>query len=155
MTPAFLQVDGTAIVQLVNFAIFFVLVSVLFLRPVRRAIQKRRDYINGLARERSRYEAQAASLRAEAESLRAGALRTAAHEIWKTRSKASDEAAAIATEYDRRRRSAREEAWRTAAAEMEQARADEERLVRELADLILERVIPEAAPFEPGDPDIS
>ena len=62
----FLSLDGTLIVQLVNFAIFFALLNLVFLRPVGRAIAKRRAYINSLASDYERYQEEARSLRAEA-----------------------------------------------------------------------------------------
>jgi F0F1-type ATP synthase membrane subunit b/b' len=38
----FLSLDGTFWFQLVNFAIFFAILNVVFLRPVGEAIKKRR-----------------------------------------------------------------------------------------------------------------
>jgi len=39
---SFLSVDGTLVVQLINFAIFFAVLNVVFLKPVAAAIRKRR-----------------------------------------------------------------------------------------------------------------
>ncbi len=59
----FLSLDGTVFVQLINFAIFFALLNVLFLRPVGRAIAKRRAYIDNLVSDYDRYQETARSLR--------------------------------------------------------------------------------------------
>ena len=37
------------LVQLINFAIFFAILNVIFLRPVSAAIRRRRAYINSVA----------------------------------------------------------------------------------------------------------
>ena len=63
----FLAPDGTLLVQLANFAIFFALLSVVFLRPVSAAIRKRREYLNSLTSDYDSYQAQANALRAQAE----------------------------------------------------------------------------------------
>ena len=65
------------VVQLVNFAIFFALLNVVFLRPVGRAIMKRRQYIDGLVADYDRYQGEAQTLREEAEAIRADARRKA------------------------------------------------------------------------------
>ena len=41
-----LSLDGTLVVQLVNFIIFLVILNVIFLRPVGTAIASRRAYID-------------------------------------------------------------------------------------------------------------
>lgn len=66
---SFLSVNGTLVVQLFNFAIFFAVLYVVFLRPVAAAIGRRRQYINSLVSDYDRYQAEAASLRAQAEEI--------------------------------------------------------------------------------------
>lgn len=141
----FLSLDGTLVVQLINFAIFFALLNVVFLRPVGRAIAKRRDYINGLVSDYERYQDEARKLREEAESIRAAARRKAEQTLAAARAAASNEAADISSGYARQAKSTIEAAQSTAAGELETARADEGEAARRLADLILDRVIPEAA----------
>lgn len=138
----FLQVDGTAIVQLLNFAIFFAILNVVFLRPVGKAIRERREYINGLTRDYDRYQAEAASLRLQAESVRAAARREAEHLIAKDRAEVSEAAAAIAAEAAQRATEKVEEAHRQVASEMESARGNQPQTVRDLAELMLERAVP-------------
>lgn len=141
----FLCVDGTAIVQLVNFAIFFAVLTVVFLRPVASAIAKRRAYINGLVADYDRYQEEARGLRAEAESIRAAARREAEHRVSAVRAQASNEAAELSAGYAQQAQSVIEESQKTAQSELDAARAGESGAVRQLADLMLERVIPEAA----------
>ena len=52
----FLRIDGTFFVQLVNFAIFFAVLNVVFLKPVGAAIRKRREYIESVIRGRKHEE---------------------------------------------------------------------------------------------------
>jgi F-type H+-transporting ATPase subunit b len=141
----FLSINGTLVVQLVNFAIFFVVLNFVFLRPVGRAIAKRREYINSLVSDYDRYQDEARSLRAEAENVRLAARREAEHRIAAARAAGSNEAAELSSKYGQRAQAIVEEAHRTARSELEAARAGEERSVRQLAALMVERVIPEAA----------
>jgi F-type H+-transporting ATPase subunit b len=141
----FLSLDGTLFVQLINFAIFFALLNVVFLKPVGRAIAKRRAYIDGLVSDYARYQADAQSLRAQAEEIRVGARRQAEQLVAAARAGASNEAAEMSSRYAQQAQSLVEQAQKTAAAELEAARTGEAETVRGLAALMLERVIPEAA----------
>jgi F-type H+-transporting ATPase subunit b len=142
---SFLSIDGTLVVQLINFAIFFALLNVVFLRPVAAAIAKRRAYINSLMSDYERYQAQARDLRAQADAIRAAARREAEHRVAAERARASNEAAEISGRYAREAQGIVEDAQRKAQAALEMARAGEADAVRRLADLMVERVIPEAA----------
>jgi len=141
----FLKLDGTFFVQLLNFAIFFALLNVVFLRPVGNAIRKRREYLNSLVTHYDLYREQAADLQAQADAARAAARREAEATLAKTRAEASNESAAIAEDYARRATAVAEEAQRTAAAELDAARQRRESTVRELADMLVERALTEAA----------
>ena len=139
----FLKLDGTFIVQLVNFAIFFALLRVVFIRPVSKAIVKRREYINSLTNDYDRYQAEAASLRTQAESIRAAARREAEAALAKARAEASNEAAALSTQYNQQVAQIIEEANRIVAAELNAARSSEPQIVRDLANLMVERTVME------------
>jgi F-type H+-transporting ATPase subunit b len=141
----FLKIDGTLVVQLVNFAIFFALLNVVFLRPVGRAIAKRRQYIDGLVADYDTYQAEGAKLRQEAEAIRVAARRNAEQTVAAARATASNEAAEIASRYALQAKSTVEAAQSAAAAELENARCGEGETIRRLADVMLERVVPEAA----------
>ncbi|HEY9086434.1 MAG TPA: hypothetical protein VIN40_10950 [Candidatus Tyrphobacter sp.] len=141
----FLYPDGTLVIQLINFAIFFAVLNVVFLRPVTVAIRKRREYINSLVSDYDRFQAEARSLREQAESVRAAARREGEHTIAAERARTSNETSEATSGYARQAQAIVEEATRTVQAEIEAARGGEERIVRQLADLMLERVVPEAA----------
>jgi F-type H+-transporting ATPase subunit b len=141
----FLQLDGTFVVQLINFAIFFALLNVLFLRPVSRAIRKRREYIHSVTSDYDAYQAQATALRAQAEDIRSAARREAEAIITKARAESSNETAALATEYSAKAQAAIESAQATAARELQAARSNEAAIVSQLADLMLSRTISESA----------
>ena len=142
---SFLSVDGTLVVQLINFAIFFAVLNVVFLRPVAAAIRRRREYINSLVSDYDRYQAEARDLRAQAESVRADARRQAESLVTAARARASNEAAEISSSYARQAQEIVEKAQSAARAELESARAGEDDAVRSVADYMLERVLPEAA----------
>jgi F0F1-type ATP synthase membrane subunit b/b' len=138
----FIIPDGTAVIQLINFAIFFALLNVL-LRPVAIAVRKRRAYINSLASDYGSYQTKAAELRQRAEAVRAGARRDAEQTIAKARADASNRAAELSGEYAKQAQAIIEEARLGAAGELARARSGEERLVRSLADEMLARTLPE------------
>jgi F-type H+-transporting ATPase subunit b len=141
----FLSPDGTLLVQLVNFAIFFALLNVLFLRPVGRAIRKRREYINSVTTDYDAYQAQAKALHEQAASVRAAARRDAEATIGQSRAQASNTAADLSTGYSQQVQQTVERATQTVAGELDAARAQEPALVRQLADLMVERTMSETA----------
>lgn len=140
----FLKVDGTFFVQLVNFAIFFALLNVLFLRPVGKAIAKRRDYIKSVTADYDKYQAEANSLRANDERMRADARREAEQIVAKGRADASNATAEIATKYGAQAQAVVEEAQQKVASELDAARTESQRTVGELADLMVDRALTEA-----------
>ena len=142
----FLSLDGTFVVQLVNFAIFFALLNVLFLRPVGNAIRKRREYIDGVVSDYAKYQGDAKTLRERAERVSADARREAEQQVAKSRADASNKTAELASQYASQVQSTVEEATRNAGAELTRARANEERLVKQLADVMVERTLGPAAP---------
>ena len=141
----FLKIDGTFFVQLINFAIFFALLNVVFIRPVSRALVKRREYINSVTNDYDRYQAEAASCRSEAEAIRAAARREAEQTMAKMRAETSNEAANRSAEFNRQASQIVEEAHRTVASELESARAGEAQAAAELAGLIVARTVTEMA----------
>ena len=141
----FLQLDGTFVVQLINFAIFFALLNVVFIRPVSRAIVKRREYINSVTNDYDRYQAEAASCRSEAEAIRAAARREAEQTMATRRAEASNESAKLSAEYNERAAQIVAQAHQTVGAELQAARANEQQTVAELADLMVSRTVTEPA----------
>lgn len=141
----FLSLDGTFVVQLINFAIFFALLNVLFIRPVGRAIVQRREYINSVTNDYDRYQAEAAACRSEAEAIRASARREGEHTLSRVRAETSNEVAEIAADYSGRASATVSQAQQTVEGELQAARAGEAQRAGELAQLIVSRTITELA----------
>jgi F-type H+-transporting ATPase subunit b len=140
----FLSLDGTFWVQLVNFAIFFVILNVVFLRPVQKAIANRRAYIDSLTTDYEKAQSQAAELRRSAEEIRAQARREGDVYLAHARAEAGNRAAEITTEYNAQAQKIVEDAHATVAEELEAIRPHNETLARDLANSIVGKVIPEA-----------
>ncbi|MFY9739701.1 MAG: ATP synthase F0 subunit B [Candidatus Cybelea sp.] len=142
---SFLSIDWQdVLVQLINFAIFFAILNVIFLRPVSAAIRRRREYINSLVSDYDDYQAQAKSLREQAEGVRASARLDAEQRVAAARAAGSNEAAELATSYSLRAASIVGEAQATARRELDEARVGESAAARSVADFMLDRVLPEA-----------
>ena len=137
----FLSIDGTLIVQVVNFVLFIVLLNIVFLKPVGAAIAKRRAYIDGLARDIEAASNEVKTARGRAEELRAAARRDAEAAIAKARGEAQNEAVDVVADYQRRASEIVEKAHQEADAEIAAARAGESRIVESLAQTMLERAI--------------
>jgi F0F1-type ATP synthase membrane subunit b/b' len=141
----FLSLDGTFVIQLANFAIFFALLNVLFLKPVGQAIRKRREYINGLVSDYDTHQAEANALREKAEQLRAQARRDAELTLSRSRAETSNATGELAAQYAGQVASTIEAAQRQAAGELQAARANEAQLVGQLAEIMVERAVSEVA----------
>lgn len=140
LTPS----GGTMLVQFINFVIFFAILNVVFIRPVSRAIVKRREYINSVTNDYDRYQAEAHQLRTQAESIRTAARREAEQFLAQERATASNQAGNIAAESNAKAAEIVADADRTVAAELQAARANEPQTIRELADLMVQRALAEA-----------
>lgn len=141
----FLSIDGTFWIQLINFAIFFAVLNVVFLRPVGAGVRKRREYLDGLVAQRDGLQAEASALRARSEATRQAARRDAEHVLSKTRAEISNQIAAMATGYNEQATREITQAQATAARELEAALPDAERHAGELAQLAVDRTLAEAA----------
>ncbi|HTV75282.1 MAG TPA: ATP synthase F0 subunit B [Candidatus Acidoferrales bacterium] len=139
----FLSLDGTFWIQLLNFAIFFAILNVVFLRPVGRAISERRAYIDSVRADYDRHVREAADLRKQAEADRAAARQAAAETFHTARNEAIAQAEHIAAEYAGKAGEIVRQARATVASELEQAHRKEAELARTLADAMLERAISE------------
>ncbi len=137
----FLSIDGTLIVQVVNFVLFIVLLNIVFLKPVGAAIAKRRAYIDALASDIEAASNEVKTARGRAEELRAAARRDAEAAIAKARTEAQNEAGDVVAEYQRRASEIVEKAHQEADAEIAAARTSEPQIVESLAQTLLERAI--------------
>jgi F-type H+-transporting ATPase subunit b len=133
------SVDGTFIVQLVNFAIFFALVNMLFIKPVSRAIEERRRYIDSLTADYDKYHEEITRLKGQAEAERAQARRDAEVALSAARTQIGREVETLNADYASRVARSVEAAHATVEQEMVKAKAEEPRLVRELSGEMLER----------------
>lgn len=138
----FLSLDGTFFVQLINFAIFFAVLNYVFLRPVGKAIAKRRAYIESLTADYDSAQKAANDLRHQTEQVRADARRQAEQNLARKRNEASNKTAEIAADYHRRAQAAVDDAQSAVARELQTARAGEGPLVGQLADAMLAKAIP-------------
>ena len=139
----FLSLDGTLWIQLINFAVFYAILYLVFLRPVQRAISNRREYIESLTRDYDQAQAEASDLRAQAEAIRADARRESDHILAAARNDGGNEAARTASDYAARVREIVEGAHATVAQEMDAVRPREDALATDLAAQIVGRVLPE------------
>jgi len=137
----FLQIDATFWVQLVNFAIFFLIVRVVFLNPVGAAIRKRRAYIDGVQADYKEYGEEARALRAQAEAHRATARREAEERVTRARAEGERVAQGIGGDYGTRASAIAEDARKTVDGEIAAARAREPELAEGLARTLLERAV--------------
>ncbi|MFN2459134.1 MAG: ATP synthase F0 subunit B [Candidatus Velthaea sp.] len=137
----FLRIDGTLLVQIVNFIIFLAVLNVVFMRPVGAAIAKRRAYINGLAADIEQAETDVKSLRGQADAKRAAARREAEELIAKARAEAQNEAAASAGASMERAAEIVSAAHKAVQAELAAARANEDAIVRDLAQTLVSRAL--------------
>jgi F0F1-type ATP synthase membrane subunit b/b' len=137
----FLTVDGTAIVQLINFAIFFAILNAVFLRPVGAAIRKRRAYIDSVQSDYEEHSRRAREVQAEAESKRAAARREAEEAVSTLRAQTETAAASEVATVAERANAIAEQARATVATEVSAARAKEGALAKALGATLLERAI--------------
>ncbi len=137
----FLSLDGTFWVQLLNFAIFFAILNVVFLRPVGEAIKKRRQYIDSVQSDYDRYIHQVETLRSEADGKRAAARRAAEESVAKARAAGENEADGINAEAAQRAEAIADDARKHVASEMESARSRKDELSQALAKTLLDRAI--------------
>ncbi len=136
-----LSLDGTLVVQLINFLVFLVVLNVIFLKPVGAAIAQRRAYIDGVSHDIEQFEADVKSLQAQAEERRAAARREADSALAAARAQGQTEAASIAAGHAARATQLVEDARATVAGEIAAARTNEAQIVESLADSLLARAI--------------
>jgi F-type H+-transporting ATPase subunit b len=140
-----LSLDGTLVVQLVNFIVFLVILNAIFLKPVGSAIAKRRAYIDGVGADIFQFEADLKSLRLQADEKRSAARRAADATVGESRATAQVEAASIVAEHQVQAGVIIAEAQATVALEFATARIAEADVVESLAREMLERAVgPEA-----------
>src|SRR6266851_380005 len=136
-----LSLDGTLIVQLVNFIVFLVILNEIFMKPVGAAIARRRAYIDGLMHDMEQLQRDAKELRGQAEARRLAARREAEEAIARARVTAAQEADAQVVAAQSRAGEITKQAHAEVAKEVASARSQEGRIVGVLANEMLNRAL--------------
>jgi F-type H+-transporting ATPase subunit b len=136
-----LSLDGTLIVQLVNFIVFLAILNAIFFKPVGAAIARRREYVDGLRHDIEQLQAEAKALRGQADERRAAARREADEEFARARVEAGKETDAIVGSAQARAGDIVAEAHAEVAREVQTVRAEEPRIVDSLANDMLGRAL--------------
>ncbi len=140
-----LALDGTLIVQLVNFIVFLVILNEIFMKPVGAAIARRRAYIDGLMHDMEQLQRDAKELRGQAEERRLGARREAEEALARARVAAAQEADALVIAAQSRAGEVTKQAHAEVAQEVASARSQEARVVSVLANEMLNRALGDVA----------
>jgi F-type H+-transporting ATPase subunit b len=140
-----LSIDGTLIVQLVNFIVFLVILNEIFMKPVGAAIARRRAYIDGLTHDMEQLQRDAKELRGQAEARRLAARREAEEAIARARVAAAQEADAVVVAAQSRAAEVTKQAHAEVSKEMASARSQEGRVVGLLANEMLNRALGDVA----------
>lgn len=136
-----LSLDGTLVVQLVNFVIFLVILNAIFLKPVGSAIAARRAYIDKVGADIAQFEYDLKALRTLADEKRATARRAADATVAEARAEAQAEAAVIIADHQAQAGAIIAGAQATAGLELAQARSGGEAIVEALARDMLEQAV--------------
>jgi|SRR5271166_4936924 len=136
-----LSIDGTFLVQILNFILFWVLLNYFFLAPTRRAIEARQAHIAGLYSEGDAFTAQAKELQAQADAILDAARRKVDEAMRAAAARASDEAHAIERKASEEAAASVALAHATVAGERIQALAKQGPFVEELARTMAERAL--------------
>jgi F-type H+-transporting ATPase subunit b len=136
-----LDINGTLVVQLVNFIVFLAILDVIFFKPVGAAIAKRRAYVDGLKHDIEQLQLDAKALRGQAEDRRIAARRAADEAMARARVDAGAQADTILSVAQTRAVELVAEAQAEVVREVESARREEPRIVNALAGEMLGRAL--------------
>lgn len=136
-----LSIDGTFLIQIANFILFWVLLNVLFIAPTRRAIEERRRFVANLYREGDELKAEAAALQADADRILAEARKRTDETMRTAAAKASDETHAIERRASEEATATVALAQATVASERAAALERQQHFVGELARSMVDRAI--------------
>lgn len=136
-----LTINGTLLVQLVNFVVFLAILNAIFFKPVGAAIARRRAYIDGLKHDIEQLQGDVRSLRGQAEQRRIAARREADEAIHAARAETAKQTDALIIAAQERASEIARAAHAEVAKEIAAARGDEPRIVRSLADEMVGRAL--------------
>src|ERR1700730_71601 len=136
-----LSIDGTLLVQILNFVVFWVLLNFLFIAPTRRVIEERQRVIATQHREAEDLRKQAAALQKQADAIIDDARRRTAETMREAAVRASGEVADIERRAYEEAAATIARAQATVASELEQATAKQTPFVTELANAMVKRTL--------------
>ena len=136
-----LSLDGTFLVQILNFIVFWVLLNYVFIAPTRRAIEARQQRIAALFREGDAFAAEAKDAQARADAILDAARRQVEEAMRAAAGRASDEAHAIERAASEEAAASVALAHGTVASERTQALLKQGPFVEELAQSMAERAL--------------
>jgi F-type H+-transporting ATPase subunit b len=128
-----LSLDGTFLIQILNFIVFWALLNYLYIAPTRRTIEARQRYIAEQYEDAQNLRAQAAALRAQGEAILSGARRQADASLREAVAQADAEAHCMQQETQQKVDAIVAEAHAAASAEKAQAESGALPFVEELA----------------------
>lgn len=134
-----LSIDGTFLVQILNFIVFWVLLNYVFIAPTRRAIEQRQAYVRKLYTEGDAMAAEAKASRSQADGILHEARRRTDEAMRVAAGEASDEAHRIERAASEEAAATVQLAHATVASERAQAIEKQQSFVNELARAMLER----------------
>jgi F0F1-type ATP synthase membrane subunit b/b' len=137
----FLKLDGTFWIQIINFFIFYAILNVVYIKPASAALRKRREYIDSV---HSEYEAalrEIEELKSESDNKRAEGRREGDHVAATIRNEAMKQAEEIVSKAQTEFSRIVEESETKIHRELSLARAEEHRLVQELASEMVARTV--------------
>ncbi len=136
-----LQIDGTLILQIVNFIVFLAVLNVVFLSPVGRALAARRAFINAIGDDYENAQNEIRALRASGDSRRLATRRECEELVTKARNDAAVEAETISTRAHSLAHERVVQAQATVTAELAAAKQREDALAHELANVLYESAL--------------
>jgi F-type H+-transporting ATPase subunit b len=134
-----LSIDGTFLVQILNFIVFWTLLNYLFIAPTRRAIEQRLAYVTRLYHEGDDMAAKARALQSQADGILNEARRRTDEAMRVAAGEAADEAHRIERAAAEDAAATVQVAHATVAAERTQALEKQQSFVTELAQAMVSR----------------
>lgn len=137
----FLKLDGTFWIQIINFFIFYAILNAVYIKPASAALRKRRAYIDSVHNEYEAALREVEELKNEGDNKRAEGRREGDHVAATIRNEAMKQAEEIVAKAQAEFTRIAEESETKVHREMNVARAEEHRLVQELADEMVQRAV--------------
>ena len=134
-----LSIDGTFLVQILNFILFWVLLNYFFIAPTRRAIEERQRYVANLYREGDEFAVKAAAARTQADAILNEARRRTDEAMRAASGQAADEAHLIERKAAEEAAASIAQAHATVGTERRQALEKQQAFVFDLARSMVER----------------